>query len=912
MVDFSKYTGVEKQAYVNAYVDDGTLHLLYRDEKGELREKKARADYSLYLAMDDVESRGIERKLRQSDFVEEMKREGEWLRVRWKNSTVSREYKDKVTGKMRKRPVQYRDLMAQDPDSPFKKWGVQTYEGDVHPVRRFMIDNQTHIQKPRRLYFDLEADSRVPFAKKEEARILSWTVEDDDGKKSKMVLAADTDDAERELLLAFWKIAENYDQLIAWNGDRYDFPVIENRTVLRKIDINFRRWLFLDHLVLFKRMNVTASESGDEKTSMKLQDVAMAVVGEGKDNFNGAMTWFAWSVTEASSAPCPGCGAVHEDYSPRECMLRYNEKDTHLLRRIEEKTGYIELFFTLCDACGIFPDSRGTNPLHQVDSFLLRLGLEKGVHFKTMVYGDRTEEHEQYKGAMVADPPKKAGVIQDCHVADFARLYPSIIITWNMSPETKHSLVIPPKEIPEGCSRAPFTNVCFKTDKQGILPLALFEMIRLRKFWADKKASFAPGTPEWVEADRRSTAYKIAANSFYGVIGSVFSRYFDRQVGESVTQAGVYLIQRTRDEAQKRGWRVIYIDTDSIFVLGPTKDEFKAFCEWCNKELYPQLVKKLGCIVNDISVAYEKQFARLVFTGKKRYAGKFVHYKGKAADKNSKPEIKGLEFKRGDTAKLARQLQEKIITEVITAECDDALVIEAMVEEMKKYVLEAPVKLDECALSKSLGKEIEQFVVKKKLDGTDQALPAQVQIAKMLKERGQEVFVGTKIKYIVCDGSTSPMKYMPADDFTGVELDRFYLWENLVFPPTQRFVEEAFPEFDWRKHEKVRPKKERKKPVRKPKVALDAEGVAQPVFEHTHRPPVGGEAPKKSARRIRSVTITNPGGIDARQPELPFAPIKLPADPVPEAFPKEKVERVRRQMREPQLWIIGAPKAASS
>lgn len=871
MVDFSKRVRLNEQSYVNAYVEEGTIHLLYRDSNGELREKLTEAEYSMYLRSEDVREHGLDRKFRQSEHVKSMHTEGDWLRVCWHNSRVTRKGRD---GKPRQ--VQYRDLMCQDSDSPLMKWKVTTYEGDVHPVRRFMVDNETKIQRPKRLYFDLETDSRVPFSRKEEMRILSFAVTDDDGIEIVEVLEEDTDEAEAKLLRKFWSIANKYDQLIAWNGDRFDFPVIEHRTVLRKIPVNFRRWLWLDHLVLFKRMNVTASESGDEKTSMKLNDVAQAVLHEKKDEFDASKTWEEWLAGGERRAK----------------MARYNMQDTRLLARIEQKTGYIELFFTLCEACGIFPDSRGTNPTQQVDSFLMRLGRKQGIHFRTMLYSDTQQEHEQYKGAMVMEPPEMAGVISGVHVADFARLYPSIIITWNMSPESKRAHVLPPKPIPEGCSRAPITNVTFDvTHDVAILPLALREMIRLRKFWNDKKAACAPGTPEWVDADRRSTAYKIAANSFYGVVGSIFSRYFDRHVGESVTQAGVYLIQRTRDEAERRGWRVIYIDTDSIFVIGCTEEAFREFVAWCNKELYPEIVKQFGCVTNDISLAYEKEFARIVFTGKKRYAGKFSHYKGKRAAKDSKPEIKGLEFKRGDTAKLARQLQEKVITSVITDECDDPNVIQGFIEEMKSYVLTQTIPANECTISKNIAKELSEYKVREKKDGTPVAKPAHLQVAEILRERGMEVGTGTKIAYVVVDGSAAPMKVIPAVDFTGEELDRYYLWENLVWPPTQRFVENAFPNVDWASHSKVRPKKPRKAPVRRSK--------ASP--EQPPAPPTGGRTPpaeaKPEARRARRL---KPAGVDSRQMELAEAVQKSTAT---------TIERlVERNLFKNHVWVIGAPK----
>lgn len=894
------------RAYVNGYVDGDQLVLLYRSEQGELLFKRAPAQYVSFFKRSEVPA-SIDRQLRNSDNVAAMVDEGEWTRVTWKPTRFPRKGRDG-----RQRDILIRDIICQDPDSPVRKANVPTYEGDVHPVQRYLVDNECSIQRPRRVYLDIETDSRVSFAKKEEMRVLSWAIEDDEGRTAVGVLNEDTDEDEGRLLFELWNALSAYDQVLAWNGDRFDFPVIMARSalVLQEHVGDARRWLWLDHLELFKRMNVTASESGDEKASLRLQDVAMSVVGEGKDAFDGSKTWHAWACARPVDV-CPGCGAKH-DYSPRECMVRYNQKDTHLLRRIEEKTGYIELFFTLCDSCGVFPDSEGTNPTKQVDAFMLRLGRKREIHFATYQY----KEHvEQFLGAYVMEPAGE-GIERNVHVADFARLYPSVIITWNISPETRVSIQDPAKPIPPGHCRAPRTNVLFRNDVEGVLPIAVKEMLRLRSDWNKKKAAATPGTTEWKEADRRSTAYKIAANSFFGVVSSPFSRYYDKLVGESITQGGVELLMQTIGQLEKRTTaKNIYGDTDSFFGKGISKGDFESFVKWCNAEFYPELVKRYGCTTCAIELAYEKAFDRIVLVGKKRYAGRYLHYKGSPATKESKPEIKGLEFKRGDTAKLARELQEQVIKlllgdweEPFAPATEDVAMYERLLRAWQQRILDEPMPLELCSISKSLSKalpptpketetwlakqrekaerreqpwtEVEEkaaidelwakfnargdgYKTREKNDGGRSALPAQVQVAMMLKDRGEEVHVGTKISYVVVDGSSN-LKVIPASDFTG-ECDRFYLWENLVWPATERVLEAAFPKHDWSQFAKVRPKKPRQ--PRAPK-AIPAGGettakVAVPRQRKKPAPAPASEAPP---------AVVSPPAAPLPRPEPPVAP----------------------------------------
>ncbi len=802
----SEASGVQQRKFVNAYVDGEKIVLLSR--RGDRIDfTQVPAEYVTFLRQRDLTAE-FERTIRSSSSIRSIKVDGAWMRIAWIGDLARR---DMVQGRPDWDPITREKKVM---PSPFMSLGVSLYEGDVDPIRRYMTDTGAGVQSPRRCYLDIEADSRVPFSEKEKARILMWSicVLDAENKPQHVasgVLEEDTDASERAMLEAMWRALEPYDQVLAWNLDNYDGPMITSRSDRVGVRIDPRRWLWLDHLALFKRMNMHAAESGDEKQSMALQNIAMSVLGEGKEETPpevvaafgnkplGAMTWELWAA-----------GGKW-----RELLHAYMLKDTALLAMIEAATGYATLFDTIADVCRVFPNTRGLNPTEQVDGFLLRLGLEQGTHFPTKLY---RESVEQFPGAYVMQP-KTNGVATDIHVGDFASLYPSIILTWNMSPETKVNAPIN-GPIADGCCRAPSTGITFSVEKEGILVAALREMLRLRKWWNDKKASLPPGTPEWKEADRRSTAYKVAANSFYGVISSPFSRYYDREIGESITQNGAWLIKQTIAAAEERGMRAIYCDTDSIFIEGSSRTAFEEFVRWCNEELYPSLLKACGCKENLIKLAYEKQFARIVFTSAKRYAGVYVHYKGKAARPlprpgeefdekiHSRPEIKGLEYKRGDTALLARRLQERAIYTVLSGETRRSY-YEELIDSALNHVLRDELTVEEVRFAQALTKSLREYVTRVKKDGTAGAELAHVAVAKILKERGREITKGTRIEYIVTDGSSAPNQVAPAEDYDGKNADRFFLWEDRVWPATARFLEAAFPTWDWKRWDRVRPPK---------------------------------------------------------------------------------------------------------
>jgi DNA polymerase I len=771
---------------LNAYLSDDDKVVLVTREGGRRVTRAVRAEHVAYFLATDL-APALQRELRESRYVCSYRPEGRWLRVGFVDSNVRRGF---CTGAA----------------SPIVQRGIAAYEGDVSPVMRHVVDHGLSIERPRRAYLDIETCGRVPFRRKEEMRVLSWAIVDDGGGAHVAGLAEDCDGAERDLLGKMWEALEAYDQVLAWSGDRFDFPVIWARSQRRGIKGDARGWLWLDQLKVFERMNMNSSESGAEKQSMKLGAIAQEVVGEGKDQAPpdvvarfgdremGALSWDMWSA-----------GGEW-----RRRHLRYNLQDTDLLRKIERKTGFVELFQTVCEVCSVFPDSQGLNPTKQMDGYMLKLGLARDHHFPTKRF---YEEGPKFKGADVMQPTCK-GITRNVHVADFASLYPSIILSWNMSPETRREGVAINGPIPEGMCRAPLTGIAFDALAQGMLPLAVSEMIRERKNWSEEQARHPPGTDEHQDAKRRSTAFKVVANTFYGVVGSPYSRYFERRVAESVSQTGAWLIRLTISEAKAGGFDVVYGDTDSLFAVGGDEARFAAFVAHCNENLYPAALRKLGCPSNHVKLAYEKAFERVVFTSAKRYAGRWLHYKGKPAAANSRPEIKGLEFKRGDAGLVARELQARMIDLICgglglnpgkQVPTEDVALVHEVLAEFRARVLEGELRLPEVKIVKSLSKSIREYAQKVKKDGTMSAQPTHVVVAKLLEERGEDVGEGARIEYVVVDGNVAPMRAIPAADYVG-EFDRYHLWEALVYPPTQRLLAAAFPDNDWEAWGKVRPR----------------------------------------------------------------------------------------------------------
>lgn len=749
--------------FVNAYLDGSKIVAFSRQAGGGVVARNFPAEYSTFIEGPEVEIT----KLRKSSCVKKLitEKDGKF-RVCWNNYWVRRDFEEKVISRMP---------------------GFKSYEGHVSPMIRWLVDHKIEIQRPLRCYLDIETDSRVSFFEKEKMRILCWVVMSEDGSKvDSGVLHGDNDIAEKQLLQSLWSVLSQYDQVVAWNGDRFDFPVIQARSLDRGIEVNFQRWLWLDHLEIYKKYDMHSASSGDEKQSFTLGAVATAKLGHGKtEGFDGSMSWSAW---EAGG-------------EMREKLVEYCVNDTNLLLQLEQKTGYLELLFTICEVCHVFPSTSGANPTQQVESYLLRLGVEIGHRFVTKF---PSQSDQTFSGGFILEP-QQLGILKDVRVCDFASLYPSIIITWNISPETyRPNLVAKNGEMPSGVCQTP-DGKFFDTTKKGILPLAIEGLLKLRSEWNDKKSKLAPGAEEWQQANRRTEAYKQIANGFFGVVGSKFSPFFDPAMIEAVPSSGVYLIKLVLKEMEKIGISVVYAATDSGFSVGCSESQFADFVEYINTEAIPLALQKFNCIENRVKLVYEKDFDVLVMVGKNRYAARFARYKGVSAGVNSAPEIKGLEYKRGDSTRMSRKFQAHALDLLLgggirrkrVSYCDsDLQTFVELVKIWRYFVLHGDLNADDVKLSKTLTKPLKEYVTKTKKNGAAQAEPHHVFVAKLLAKRGKDVAQGTKIHYIVLKQGCP----IPADDWDG-SCDRAYLWDHYVYPAVQRVLEVCFQKYDWEQFE---------------------------------------------------------------------------------------------------------------
>jgi DNA polymerase-2 len=328
-------------------------------------------------------------------------------------------------------------------------------------------------------------------------------------------------------------------------------------------------------------------------------------------------------------------------------LAAYNLEDARLVLEILERTGLVELAVRRSLLTGMQPD-RVSSQIASVDMLYLGALRARGRVAPSVMAAP--EEGASIAGGLVLDGVP--GLYRNIAVYDFKSLYPSLIRTFNIDPLTY---------VGDGATAAAAAVIrtpggaAFRRGEVGILPALV------ARLWDERARARAAGD------ERGAQAIKILMNSLYGVLGTPASRLFSPPVANAIALAGQHVIRLAAAAAAKEEVRVLYGDTDSLFVdLGePDPAAAAARAEALRGALSEAvavaLAAEFGCR-SYLELELEKIYARFFMPGvlgsKKRYAGLVVTPRGETV------ELVGLEAVRRDSSAVARRFQRELLDRV--------------------------------------------------------------------------------------------------------------------------------------------------------------------------------------------------------------------------------------------------------
>ncbi len=354
-----------------------------------------------------------------------------------------------------------------------------------------------------------------------------------------------------------------------------------------------------------------------------------------------------------------------------------------------------------------------------------------------------------YRGAIVLEP--RVGLHDNVASLDFSSMYPSLMIKYNISPDTLLTDGDPKDtfEVPEVKHR-------FKKQPSGFYRVVLTKLIEARKTTKAELKRTQPSEQRYPLLKAREKAVKVLTNAVYGYAGWAGARWYSKAVAESAAALGRDTINRAISIARNLGLTVFYGDTDSLFLNNDEK---------LVQKFQTEIDRQLGLEIN-LSEVYR----RILFTeAKKKYAGLRT---------DGQLDVVGLEAVRGDWSNLARDVQNTVLRMIL----EDAGPVRATA-----YVRELTSGLK----SKNFG--ISVFVVWKTLTRpvADYEVNApHVEAARKMAQDGWSVTTGDKVGFVIT--KRSGKLYQKAEPHYKVSIDDIdyeYYIHNQIVPAAERILE---------------------------------------------------------------------------------------------------------------------------
>ena len=573
--------------------------------------------------------------------------------------------------------------------SAIHKKEVSTYEADLKPSTKYMIDKDLFISLE--IEGDWETSERVdrvynnPSIKpisldktNAEPKIVSIDIES--GKENnklfcvgiysknyqknflisnKKIKNAVSCKNESELLEKFKEefIKIDPDIIIGWHVIDFDFAYLRKKFLEHKIQFDLGRTnensrikiennffrsssakisgrQVLDGLNLIRDPFIKEAPSIKSKKfkSYALEDVAQSLLGEGK-------------ILKGKSR--------HDEITElfknnQEKLVEYNLQDCKLAYDILEKTKTLDLAIERASLTGM-PLNKISASIASFDSLYIREARKKNLVSPTTFYEKRGE---RIKGGYVME--SEPGIFHNVLVLDFKSLYPSIIKTFNIDPASHLEK--------KGKNSIESPNKTYFKNQEGILPEIIETLHQAREKAKKEKRELS------------SYAIKIIMNSFFGVLASPNCRYFSLKMANAITHFGQFLIQLTAKKIEELGHKVIYSDTDSVFIeTNLEKSEAtklgRELQDYIN-DFYKKYIKENYKRKSYLELEFEKLYLAFLMPparsskvgSKKRYAG-LIEENGK-----EKIEIVGLEAIRGDWTEAAQNFQKKLLDKIFHKE----------------------------------------------------------------------------------------------------------------------------------------------------------------------------------------------------------------------------------------------------
>ncbi len=422
-------------------------------------------------------------------------------------------------------------------------------------------------QKFRILSFDLEVRNPHGMPNSDEDEIIMIGVASNFGVNQVISTKTNSDSrddfvnqvsSEREMIQEFVKIIKenNIDIIVGYNSDNFDFPYLKDRAKLLGVDLDigmdgsdvkyirrgyanaasFKGLIHVDlYLVMRRYMSLER---------YTLERVYYELFGEEKIDVPGERIWEFWDN-----------GGDELDN-----LFDYSLDDVVSTLKIAEQTLPLNLELTRIIGQPLFDVSRMATG-QQAEWFLVKQAYFDGEvvpNKQGSNFADRANA-EDNEGGYVREP--ETGLHENLVQFDFRSLYPSIIISKNISPDV---MILGDVENENEYNISPEHGIKFKKSPKGFIP-SVIDKILQERFRIKREMKASDDLQQKKALDVQQQAIKRLANTMYGIYGFPRFRWYSFECAKAITSWGRQYIKSSIKKAEEFGFYAIYADTDGFY-----------------------------------------------------------------------------------------------------------------------------------------------------------------------------------------------------------------------------------------------------------------------------------------------------------------------------------------------------------
>jgi DNA polymerase elongation subunit (family B) len=329
------------------------------------------------------------------------------------------------------------------------------------------------------------------------------------------------------------------------------------------------------------------------------------------------------------------------------------------------------------------------------------------------------------RGGMIFEP--EVGIHEGVLEVDFVSMYPNIMVSHNISPETLNCACCP-----DSANTVP--ELGYRTCEKvvGLIPRVVAPLVGRRLAYKAMAKACGPDSDMY---KKRSSLLKWTLVTCFGYTGYKNARFGRIECHESINAYGREILLQTMELAEKFGYEVLHGIIDSLWLKPTGRIDHAWFCESVSKAV-------------GIPLEPEGVYRWVIFLPSKQTGeGALNRYYG--LFEGGEYKVRGIFLRKSDTPELLRKAQRDMLEVFRKASgaADFRELIPTALESLRAHaerVRGGDFRIEELVMSKRVSHSIEEY-----RQSNDQ-----LAALRQLHDAGVTLLPGQRVRYVICDSGS--------------------------------------------------------------------------------------------------------------------------------------------------------------